>query len=93
MRACAIGHVSAVKHLIDEGADVNERGPRGSTPLMFAVSGGHRDIVEMLLAQNELDLSAREQGGWTAIDHAEADRDFRLARILRENVERRRRAH
>ncbi|UCD91446.1 MAG: ankyrin repeat domain-containing protein, partial [Desulfobacterales bacterium] len=33
---------------IASGADVNARGEEGSTPLMFAIINGHKEIAELL---------------------------------------------
>ncbi|MCB0322137.1 MAG: ankyrin repeat domain-containing protein [Bdellovibrionales bacterium] len=82
MRACAIGHIEVVQQLLDEGVDVNVRGPRGSTALMFAAGGGHLDVVKILVARGA-DLSVREDGGWTARMHAE-DEDIEVAKFLEE---------
>lgn len=83
MRAAAIGHLEVVKAWIDEGVDINERGPRGSTALMYAAAGGHADVVALLL-DHEADPTPREQGGWDALDHALADGHEEVAAILRQ---------
>jgi ankyrin repeat protein len=81
MRAAAIGHLKSVQELLDEGADVNERGPRDSTALMFAAGGGHLDVVRTLVERGA-DLEAREEGGWTALCHAEQDNDVAMIAYL-----------
>lgn len=72
MRAAAIGHLEVVRQLLQEGADVNFRGPRGSTALMFAAGGGHLEIVQVLV-ENGADVLLKEDGGWTARMHAEGE--------------------
>ena len=49
MRASAFGNLELVKELLSEGAAINEKGPRGSTALMFAASGGFLEIVHDLV--------------------------------------------
>eukprot|EP00955_Chlamydomonas_euryale_P028472 300094-Chlamydomonas_euryale.AAC.2 len=39
-------------HTLQAGADVNEVSERGMTPLHFAVNGGHREVVLLLLQAN-----------------------------------------
>ena len=72
MRAAASGQLGAVRHLIAEGADINSRGPRGATALMFAASAGHLDIVRELVEQGA-EIDVVEAGGWSAKRHAEED--------------------
>ena len=72
MRASAIGHLAAVKGLLNDGADVNVRGPRDSTALMFAVGAGHLEIVRELV-HHGADIHAREEEGWTAVRLAKED--------------------
>ena len=72
MRAAAIGHTSVVKKLIEEGADVNARGPRESTALLFAVGGGHLEVVKELV-KSGADVDAQEATGWTPIRLAKED--------------------
>lgn len=43
------GGIDAVRALIDQGADVNRRGPDGFTPLMVSAGLGQSQIVELLL--------------------------------------------
>ena len=49
MIAASNGHTDIVKALLDKGADVNARGNKGSTALMFAAYNGHTDIVKSLI--------------------------------------------
>ncbi len=50
MHAARHGAISAVKILIDAGADVNVRDADGETCLMKAAFWGHIEVVELLLA-------------------------------------------
>lgn len=72
MRASAIGHLAAVRGLLQDGVDVNVRGPRNSTALMFAVCAGHLEIVRELV-HHGADIEAAEEEGWTAVRLAKED--------------------
>jgi len=82
MRAVAIGNVEIVQSLLEEGADVNERGPRESTALMYAAGGGHTEIVKMLV-ESGADVDAVEDSGCTALHHAEDDGMTEIIGILK----------
>ena len=45
------GDLSAVRKLLDEGADVNTRTRYASTPLFFACDRGHVEIARLLIAR------------------------------------------
>ncbi len=55
--------------LIDLGADVNQSGENGSTPLMSAAYSGNADIVECLL-KNGARLDAFDKDRETPLDYA-----------------------
>ncbi len=81
MRASAFGRKSAVRAMLDEGADPNARGPRGATALMFAASGGHLDVVKDLIEHGAA-IDVEEDGGWNAKRHAQEDGHDDVARFL-----------
>lgn len=43
------GHVELVRFLLDHGANIEDRGPEGESPLMLAAQHGHRETVQLLL--------------------------------------------
>ena len=45
------GHLAVVTHLVNAGADVNVTEDDGETPLMLACSGGHLDVVKLLVGR------------------------------------------
>ena len=47
--ACANGHVSIVKELLERGAGIEDQNENGHTPLMEAASNGLVDIARILL--------------------------------------------
>jgi ankyrin repeat protein len=78
-----------VQLLIEKGADVNAASKDEWTALLLAASGGHVDVVKMLLA-HQADLKARNRLGETALEVAELRGHREVARLLREEAERRR---
>jgi len=85
------GDIEAVKDFLANGVDVNVKG--GSimgTPLHFAAQGGHKDIVELLLAKGA-DVNARIQveggnfNGKTPIDRAKVFNHTEIADLLRKH--------
>ncbi|KAF4462719.1 Pfs NACHT and Ankyrin domain, partial [Fusarium albosuccineum] len=49
--ACFVGLAVSVRDLIGKGAEINAQGGRYGNALQAAASGGHEEIVELLLAQ------------------------------------------
>ena len=47
MYACAGGHESVVKTLLENGANVEEHNENGHTPLMEAASAGHVAVAKV----------------------------------------------
>ena len=59
--AAAIGNIEAVKQHLAAGWDVDAEDNYKSTPLQFAAQGGHKKIVELLIAEGA-DVNANEDG-------------------------------
>ena len=54
------GDIQDVRELLDQGRDVEARDRHGQTALMLAAHGGHREVVEALVAhQANLNTSAK----------------------------------
>ncbi|PVF93575.1 ankyrin, partial [Serendipita vermifera] len=47
--ACAKGDITSVRQLIESGADVNATDTGGRSPLLYAVSEAHENIVQFLI--------------------------------------------
>ncbi|MHC4538151.1 MAG: ankyrin repeat domain-containing protein [Planctomycetota bacterium] len=61
--AAYVGDAAKVKVFLEEGVDVNVMDSRNRTPLHYAAGGGHKDIVELLIAQG----AKVDTGSWTPL--------------------------
>jgi ankyrin repeat protein len=81
-KAAGRGHKEIVELLIDEGADVNAKDKRGTTPLHEAAGRGHnKDVAELLIAKGA-DVNAKDDNGWTPLHHAVPDGHKEIAELL-----------
>ncbi|XP_046574268.1 ankyrin repeat domain-containing protein 29-like [Haliotis rubra] len=64
--ACTGGDVAIVKYLLSRKMDINIRGNRSRTPLMFAAENGHRDVFD-LLVMGGADVSLEDDAGNTIL--------------------------
>ena len=67
---CRIGHTQEVKHLIESGVNINQMDIFNQTGLMWAVSKGHNNIVEILLSQPGIDLTVQSFNDNTVLHEA-----------------------
>ena len=65
--AARSGHLEIVRLLCDRGADVEASGIIGWRPLYCAAIYGRISIVKELIEVRNLDINARDNGGWTAL--------------------------
>jgi len=81
--AAFFGHPAVVKHLLDEGVDVDPvaDNPTQVRPLHSAVAGGHGAVVDLLLGAGA-DVEARQQGGFTPLMGAAAGGSEELVKRL-----------
>ena len=72
--AAAEGNIKRVKQHLVEGVDVNAKYKDGWTPLHMAAEGGHREIVDLLIAKGaDINATAGAGGdgeGWTPLHEA-----------------------
>ena len=72
--AAAEGNIKLVKQHLVEGVDVNAKYKDGWTPLHMAAEGGHREIVDLLIAKGaDINATAGAGGdgeGWTPLHEA-----------------------
>jgi ankyrin repeat protein len=82
MRAVADGDLNKVKALLQENPDlIFSKDKNGETPLLMAVSAGHQDIAELLLA-NKADVNAKDDSSQTALHFAAQGDDTKMAALL-----------
>jgi hypothetical protein len=75
------GDISAVTSLIEEGVDLNTKGPDGNTALMMAAGGGHLDILRALLNAGA-DVNIRNDNGATALMFATEQGNVEIVEAL-----------
>ena len=68
-RAVNSGREDIVQLLIEEGADIDARGPSELTALMLAVKDQHDSVTKVLLEKGA-DTAATDESGWTALHQA-----------------------
>ena len=67
--AVAVGNLDQVKSLLNQGADVNAKGPGGLPVLTIAAMDGQTDVVKLLLEKGA-DVNAESGNGGTALIYA-----------------------
>jgi ankyrin repeat protein len=45
------GHTATVQALLEAGADYQRKSAPGDTPMRLAITGGHREVIELLWAR------------------------------------------
>ncbi|EFO19686.2 VAB-19 protein [Loa loa] len=70
MLAVSHGKINTTKLLIDCQADLNIQDEEGSTALMCAAEHGHKEIVKLLLLQQDIDASLSDCDSSTALSIA-----------------------
>jgi hypothetical protein len=69
MHAAAYGHMSVVKYLVGQKANLNSQDPNGTTALMWAVYRGHKDVARFLIEKGS-DPTLKRDDGDRAVDIA-----------------------
>jgi len=78
-------HVDVVRHLLEADADAGTRDNDEATPLMAASTGGHLEVVGVLLASGRCGgLDDRDENGRTAVYLADSNGHFPVVRCLLE---------
>ncbi len=67
--ACMLGRTRVAAFLLDQGVDPAKGAESGQTGFHYAVSGGHLDLVELLLAR-QAPLEIKNMYGGTVLDQA-----------------------
>ncbi len=85
LKAIQINWLTAVKILIQKGADPNGQGKNGTlSPLMFAIFGGYKEIARFLLMQGALPDQVSEEG-FMPIHAAARNKDIEILRLFSSN--------
>ncbi|RYV01578.1 hypothetical protein SOPP22_14450 [Shewanella sp. OPT22] len=75
------GHVEILKYLIEKGVDINKQDARGCTPLHIACEYSHPEIVEMILACPQVDLTLLDYKSQNVLSIANLAAESALAQI------------
>jgi uncharacterized protein len=83
--AAAFGHLGVVQYLLEKGVNVNAAATNGTgyTALTGAVTGGHKDVVALLL-KNGADPNYRYGPGYTPLLAAAANGHMEIVKTLLE---------
>jgi len=79
--AAQMGYQRQTKAFLDQGIDVDLKNQAGSTPLLYAVRGRHKDIVELLVAKGA-DINAKDKGGYTLLYYAIWSEDVNTVKAI-----------
>jgi ankyrin repeat protein len=74
--AAARGRIDYVNLLLDRGAPVDARNDSGWTPLFYAVTQGHGEVAEALLARGA-DPNAVDRNGRPPMSHLIGDEEMK----------------
>jgi len=76
------GDAGAVRQLLENGTPPDLQGFHGVTPLAFASSGGHKAVVQVLLATDSVDVNVRSADGQTPLFWAAAKGHSKVVKLL-----------
>lgn len=76
------GQLEIVRLLLEKGADVTIVGNYGWTPLHFAASRGHTDVVQVLLSEKGVDVKIVNEHGQTPLHCAAACGHAKIVQVL-----------
>lgn len=79
------GSLPICKSLIERGADINHRNLNGHTPVKYAGSKNHSELLSFLLSCKDIDPNIRDQIGDTALHRVASMEHNECLRILLTN--------
>ncbi|MGN6495297.1 MAG: ankyrin repeat domain-containing protein [Agriterribacter sp.] len=82
--SCQEGDLEIAKLLVDGGADPDQRGLGGHTPLRIAARNGRIDLVKYFIGL-KCEVDTRGDDGATPLEHAATKGHFEIVQLLVEN--------
>ncbi|HUV64343.1 MAG TPA: ankyrin repeat domain-containing protein [Sedimentisphaerales bacterium] len=79
--AAKMGDIALVKSFLGKGANINEKGKNGLSPLHTAVWGKNKVVVEFFLAEGA-DVNAKDQWGYTPLYYAIWNEDANIVELI-----------
>ena len=83
-QAAMYGSAITVKQHLDAGANVNGKDDQGGTPSHFAVGGGHREVVELLITAGA-DVNAKDEDGLSLVHIAAMEGHKDIIKLIIDN--------
>lgn len=74
--------IGSINIILKNGINVNDKDKSGKTPLMEAIQSKQNDILELLIAQEDVDVNAETLQGTTAMGLAIATNNVTAATLL-----------
>ncbi len=68
--ACEYGRLDMVEYIVEQGASCTVKNSQERTPLMMACRLGHAAVVKCVLDHAEIDLTEKDEWGYTALHQA-----------------------
>jgi len=85
--ATKMNMINSIKYLVESGANTNIRDSNNKTPLVYAVSAGHKESVTILISNSDCDVNAKSYNVKTVLMYAFENGNIDIAECLINNVE------
>lgn len=82
------GGLCIARTLLAGGADVNAENRDGQTPLIYAATANKKDVAEIFLNQENIDIDHRDNSDITAMMHAKARDHDEICALIQKAVSR-----